>query len=240
MAARPIARLRSHPVVVSVLLLCAVVATNGVLFLSGAAWWPGPLIAGALLAYARWTGLSWAQLGLARSQFRRGARWGMAVAVVVALVYAVGVALPWTRTAFLDSRYHLNVLRALTTAFVVIPLSTVLVEEIAFRSVLWAALTRHMAAWKALTITSALFGLWHVLPSLHLATTNPAINGALGASAHATLLVVAGTVLFTAMGGVVAGELRRRSGSVLASVGMHWATNSLGVMFGLLAWSLRP
>jgi membrane protease YdiL (CAAX protease family) len=52
------------------------------------------------------------------------------------------------------------------------------------------------------------------------------------------VVAVAGTVGFTALGGVVIGELRRRSGSVLASVGMHWATNALGVLFGLLAWQL--
>jgi branched-subunit amino acid ABC-type transport system permease component len=54
----------------------------------------------------------------------------------------------------------------------------------------------------------------------------------------AGVAVIVGTVLFTAAGGAVAGELRRRSGSVLASVGMHWATNALGVLFGLLAWQL--
>ena len=45
-------------------------------------------------------------------------------------------------------------------------------------------------------------------------------------------------MLFTALGGVLAGELRRRSGSLFASVGMHWATNALGVLFGVLAWRL--
>ena len=46
------------------------------------------------------------------------------------------------------------------------------------------------------------------------------------------------TVAFTALGGLVFGELRRRSGSVLAAMGAHWATNALGVLFGLLAWRL--
>jgi uncharacterized protein len=36
----------------------------------------------------------------------------------------------------------------------------------------------------------------------------------------------------------VFGELRRRSGSVLASAGAHWATNALGVLVGLMAWRL--
>lgn len=52
------------------------------------------------------------------------------------------------------------------------------------------------------------------------------------------MLVVVVTVAVTAAGGVIAGELRRRGGSVLASVGMHWATNGLGVLFGLAAWRL--
>jgi membrane protease YdiL (CAAX protease family) len=33
----------------------------------------------------------------------------------------------------------------------------------------------------------------------------------------------------------VFGELRRRSGSVLAPVGAHWAVNGLGVLFGPLS-----
>ena len=50
--------------------------------------------------------------------------------------------------------------------------------------------------------------------------------------------VVAGTLALTTLGGLVFGELRRRSGSLLASVGAHWATNALGVLFGLVAWRL--
>lgn len=128
---------------------------------------------------------------------------------------------------------------ALLSALVVIPVGTVLLEEVAFRSVLWGMLSRHMTTWRVLLVSSALFGLWHVLPSLHLASANQGVNDAVsGAGASASMLVVFATVAFTALGGVVAGELRRRSGSLLASVGMHWATNALGVLFGLLAWKL--
>jgi len=49
------------------------------------------------------------------------------------------------------------------------------------------------------------------------------------------VLVVTGTVVFTTIGGLVFGELRRRSRSVLAGAGAHWATNALGVLFGLVA-----
>jgi len=68
-------------------------------------------------------------------------------------------------------------------------------------------------------------GLWHILPSLGLATDNEAIGPA-ARSARAgrrRCSRVAGTVLFTAASGVVFCELRRRSGSLLAPAGLHWA-----------------
>jgi uncharacterized protein len=48
---------------------------------------------------------------------------------------------------------------------------------------------------------------------------------------------VLGTVLFTALAGVLFCELRRRSGSLLASIGLHWATNGLGVLAAASIWA---
>jgi membrane protease YdiL (CAAX protease family) len=192
----------------------------------------------ALVAFARWTGLSWEQLGLGRDRLRPGAVWAGAAVGVVAAVYLLGVLLPATREAFLDPRYHMGASQAAVTAFVLIPLRTVLLEEVAFRSVLWGMLSRHMSSWAVVAVSSALFGLGHVLPSLSYASAHPGLDPWSETGALTTALVALGTVLFTAAGGVVAGELRRRSGSVVASVGMHWATNGLGVLFGLAAWRL--
>lgn len=166
-------------------------------------------------------------------------RWGGLVIALVALIYLVGVLLPLTRSAFLDLRYHLPATSVLLTAFVVIPLGTVLLEEVAFRSVLWAFLSRHARVWQVLAGTSALFGVWHILPAADSATGNAAVGTMLvGFGGFAPVAAVFGTVLFTAAGGLVAGELRRRSGSLFAPLGMHWATNALGVLFGMLAWRL--
>ena len=219
--------------------MAALAALNVIFHLVSGGLWLAPLAALMLLGFARLSGLSWRQLGLGRDRARTGAVWAAGAIAVVGLVYLAGVLLPATRTAFLDARYHLSVSGALVTALVVIPIGTILVEEVAFRSVLWGMLSRHMPAWRVLAISSVLFGLWHVLPSLHLAAANRGIGQAVsGAGASAGVLVVAATVAFTAVGGAVAGELRRRSGSLLASAGMHWATNGLGVLFGLVAWHL--
>ena len=200
-------------------------------------WWVRAIEGVALLGFARISGLTWMQLGLGRERAASGLRWALGTIGLVATVYVVGVLVPGIRPAFQDARYHLPLPDALFRAFVVIPAGTVVLEEIAFRSVLWGMLSRHLRTWQVLATTSGLFGLWHILPSQHLAAGNRAVSGAAGSWGVA--LVVAGTVVFTTLGGLVFGELRRRSGSVLAAAGAHWATNALGVLFGLLAWRLE-
>jgi membrane protease YdiL (CAAX protease family) len=190
-----------------------------------------------LLAFARRSGLTWEQLGLGRDQLRSGGVWALAAVLLVSGAYVAGVLLPATRGAFLDSRYQQEPSEALLAALVVIPVGTVLLEEVAFRSVLWGMLRRHSGTTGALVLSSALFGLWHVLPSLDFASSHPAPPGRRRVAP--TVLVSLGTVAFTAIGGAVAAELRRRSGSVVASAGMHWATNGLGALFALAAWRLE-
>src|SRR3954467_14431485 len=201
-------------------------------------WWVRALEGAALVAWARLDRLTWSQLGLGRDRLRAGCRWGLGAIGLVAGVYVVGVLLPLTRPAFQDVRYHLPLPDVLRTAFLVIPLGTVFLEELAFRSVLWGMLARHQRPWQVLVTTSVLFGLWHVLPALHVGASNRGVSETVGSSGGAA--VVVGTVAFTTVGGLVFGELRRRRDSVLASVGAHWATNALGVLFGLVAWHLDP
>jgi membrane protease YdiL (CAAX protease family) len=197
----------------------------------------GPAGTAGLLALARWAGLSWQELGLGPGTWRRGLVWAFGAIGAVAVVFAAGAALPLTRGAFHDARYHLGWEHAVLTAFLLIPLGTVLFEEVAFRGVLWGLLRRGHRTWIATVISSALFGLWHVLPSLSLAADNQAIGTAVGKGTSGEVISVVGTVLFTGLAGVVFCELRRRSGSLLASAGLHWATNGLGVLAAASLWA---
>jgi membrane protease YdiL (CAAX protease family) len=191
----------------------------------------GPLVTVALLAIGRRSGLSWDDLGLGRRSWARGAVVALASALLVALIYAVAVSVPATRLAFLDARYQLPIGRALFSALVVIPLGTVIIEEIAFRGVLMGLLTRRRGVRWGLGVSSGLFGLWHVLPSLGLGGVNAAVGGLAGGGQLARIGIVAVVVAFTAVAGILLGELRRRSGSLLASAGLHWAVNGIGVLF---------
>jgi membrane protease YdiL (CAAX protease family) len=113
----------------------------------------------------------------------------------------------------------------------------VLLEEVAFRGVLWGLLRRIGGTGTATVVSSALFGLWHVLPARGLAAKNEAIGATVGRARSAEALVVLAVVLFTALAGVVFCELRRRSGSILAPAGLHWATNALGVLASAAVWA---
>jgi membrane protease YdiL (CAAX protease family) len=197
----------------------------------------GPVGAVGLLAIARWAGLSWQELGLGRGTWRPGLVWASCEIGAVAVVFAAGAALPLTRDAFRDSRYDLSLGHALLTAFLLIPLGTVLFEEVAFRGVLWGLLRRGRGTVTATIVSSVLFGLWHVLPSLGLATDNQAIGNTVGKGTSGEAISVLGTVLFTGLAGVVFCEVRRRSGSLLASAGLHWATNGLGVLAAAAIWA---
>ena len=221
--------------------LVVLVAVNVVgVLVSHAALIAGPAGAVGLLALARWAGLSWQELGLGPGTWRRGLAWAGAEIAAIAVVFAAGAALPLTRGAFRDSRYHLGWGHALLTAFVLIPAGTVLFEEVAFRGVLWGLLRRARGTRVATVVSSVLFGLWHVLPSLGLAASNQAVGGAVGKGTSGQVLSVLGTVVFTGLAGVLFCELRRRSGSLLASAGLHWATNGLAVLAAAAVWAWAP
>ncbi|MFE7581219.1 CPBP family intramembrane glutamic endopeptidase [Streptomyces gardneri] len=204
--------------------------------------WTGPLrlvtavaVSALLLGVLRWAGGTLADAGLAPGTLARGARWALVLVGLVACVYAAGALLPDTRSLFEDRRYDgMTGGELAVRVLVTVPVGTVLVEEIAFRGVLYGLVRRARGAVWATAVSSVLFGLWHVLPSLHLATAKPALTSVLGDSALGSVLAVSGAVLFTAASGVVFCELRRRSDSLLAPMGLHWAVNALGYVTGFL------
>ncbi|WP_030385448.1 CPBP family intramembrane glutamic endopeptidase [Streptomyces sp. NRRL S-241] len=193
------------------------------------------LVSGLLLGVLRAAGGTLADAGLAPGTYARGARWALALIALVGAVYLAGALLPATRGLFEDQRYAgMDGGEVLLRAFVLVPLGTVLVEEVAFRGVLYGLVRRARGAVWATAVSSLLFGLWHVLPSLHLAAAKPAVGTVVGQSATGAVLAVLGAVLFTAAAGVLFCELRRRSDSLLAPMGLHWAVNALGYLVGFL------
>src|SRR4030095_13217216 len=118
---------------------------------------------------------------------------------------------------------------------VVISLGTVLPEELAFRGLLLALLGRRYGVLAGILLSSGLFGLWHVVPSLGGGTTNAPIASVVGADAAGMVARVVVTVGFTSLAGALLCWLRLRSGSLLAPILAHWTVNGLGVIVTLVA-----
>jgi membrane protease YdiL (CAAX protease family) len=198
----------------------------------------GPATALLLLLVGAMAGLTWPELGLGSNTLLRGTQVAVAAAVTVGIVYAVGVAIPFTRGAFRDTRYRLGLRAALYTSLVVIPLGTVLFEEVAFRGVLWGLLDRDFGVLAASAVSACLFGIWHVLPALGLARTHTSLPGHATAGRRRVGVTILATVAFTTIAGMVFAELRRRTGSLVAPIGLHWATNGLGVLAAARVWAM--
>ncbi len=106
-------------------------------------------------------GLTADHMGLA---WGAGPRWGGAAAAIVAAGYGIAAAIPAVRQAVTIHRCPGR--PPWSKALVVIPLVTVIPEEFAFRGVLWGLLRRQSGQRVATGVSSALFGLWHVLPAM--------------------------------------------------------------------------
>jgi membrane protease YdiL (CAAX protease family) len=195
--------------------------------LPGQGVWIGLILTGWLLLLARLAGVSAADLGLAREDVPRGLLWGFAAVGVVVVGYVLALAIPPIRDSLQEST-HLALPQLTREALVVLPLSTVIPEELAFRGLLWALVRREHGTRTATVFSSACFGLWHVLPALGGGVANDAANDVVGTGAAGTALRVLGTVLFTGAAGVLFCELRRRSGSLLAPMLLHWGVNGVG------------
>jgi len=186
----------------------------------------GPAAAVVLLLVGRVSGLSWGELGLGGGDSPGKGAWMAGVGVgLVVVAYGIGVLIPVTRRFFLDERYRLPAGTALYTAFVAVPLATVVFEEVAFRGVLWGLVAHDWNALWATGVSSVLFGLWHAVPNRH-----PGVGD--------RLLTVLGTVAFTALAGVVLAGLRYFGGGLLAPFVLHWAGNGLGVLASAAAWAI--
>ena len=191
-------------------------------------------LAACLLVVARVQGLTAADLGLARSTWPAGLRWGTAAATLVGAAYALAYLITPVRQALPESDGEIG-RAALWAVLVVIPLGTVLPEELAFRGLVLALLGRRYGVLSGTLLSSGLFGLWHIVASLGGGPANAAIVGVVGGDAAGTATRVVVTVLFTTLGGVVLCWLRLRSNSLLAPVLAHWAVNGLGVIVPLVA-----
>jgi membrane protease YdiL (CAAX protease family) len=174
------------------------------------------------------------ELGLRPDRAWRALGRGAISAAVIAAGIGVGAALPVTRRWFDDERVlDVSTGDALFRGLVEIPIGTAVYEEVVFRGVVLGLALRRFPPLPATLLTSALFGLWHVLPALRDREHNPATR-----HQHPATVTVA-TVLNTAAVGNLLSWQRLRTNSVVAPILTHAASNSLAFLVAT-ALSRRP
>ena len=185
-----------------------------------------------LLAIGLLDGNSWTNMGLGWSYLVPGFLWGVGCIIVVTVGYLVAATFRRWLNAMQDERVaELSGPRLMFQALVEVPFGTVLFEEIAFRAVLFSMLARRFGVVWAIIISAVLFGLWHVLPSIGTHEQSAALGSVVGKGRRGNILAVVLTVITTTIAGVVFAGLRLVSGSVIAPMGLHWATNGMGYFF---------
>ena len=189
------------------------------------------VVAAVLVGIARASGTTWAELGLGRSSLGRGAAFGAAAFLMAAVVLVVAALVPGTRSLFVDERVaNLTGAAVAYQALVRIPLGTVVLEEVAFRGVLLALLNRATSTGAAVAWSSAVFGLWHVVPTVEALRANRLTP---------SIPAVAAAVAATAAAGAVFCWLRLRSGSLVAPALAHVGTNSVALVVAVLVLRIR-
>lgn len=190
-------------------------------------------ILGVALFIARRAGTTWTSMGLRKDRLRRGLLVGGVVVGLIASVIALGVTVPATRTFFEDDRVINNSVGwVLFQTFVRIPLATALYEEVLFRGVVFGMFARRYSPFLSAVFTSALFGLWHILPTINTLNVNPAgvlVDGGLGVA-----IAILGTVGGTFLAGLVFQWIRLYANSAAAPVLAHIGTNSAAFLGALI------
>lgn len=187
-------------------------------------------VGAAILAGGAWaSGLRSRSLGVHRQHARHGVKVALWCVGLTAAVLTIALLIPQTAQFFHDNRYA-DASEVAFAVLILIPLTTVIPEELAFRGVLDGALAEHLGERGAYLVGALAFGVWHVLTTGALTSGNTGLTTFMGTGVLSQVLSVLGVVLATSVAGLGFIWLRRRTGSVLAPMGMHWALNGLAAI----------
>lgn len=175
-----------------------------------------------LLAGASVRGMTPVEVGTTRNRSVSGLRLGLGAGLGIATALGLLAALPATTRFFDDKRADVTLGGLLVEILIVIPLGTVLLEEIAFRGILLGLLGRSRDVRSAVLLSALAFGFWHIPPTLSSVHQNAATRGP---SAVASVGLVAGAVVAMTPAGAFLACVRTRSGSLIAPIVVHTVTN---------------
>lgn len=170
------------------------------------------------------------QMGLGLRHILPGIFVAVAASAIITIITLGISAIPFLRHYFLgDDLAHASGKLIAFEAAIRIPLGTALIEEILFRGVLLGLLLTHNSVIVSVVISSVIFGLWHIFPTINTLESNDGV-AAIMHSKKRKAGSVAGTVIVTFIAGLMFGWLRIIANSVIAPWLVHWSINASGVL----------
>lgn len=180
-----------------------------------------------IISIAMLVKLDWNSVGLSLTNIYRGIIFALPIIAIIILGFlALFLINP---DIFKDERYNQSYNLVLYAVFITLPLFTVLLEELAFRGVLFGMLQTIVSQNYALILSSISFGVWHLFSA-------GAINMSAFPLSLPKIVIVVGVVLATSLAGMFLTWTRIKSGSLITPILIHWTINATGMLFAYLAW----
>jgi CAAX protease family protein len=196
----------------------------------------GLAAAGCMTVLASSAGADLRAQGLSPGAAGRGLKAGLALGIPIGAIAFLGAYMPMTRSFFRDHRIvSLTPAEAAHEVLVRMPLATAAGEEVLFRGGFESLLESHASPSAAALASAFTFGAWHILPTYDRLGSNPGMAETHKGSAGRQLAIIAASACTTAVAGLGFSWLRRRTGSVVAPILVHWSINAAAFVGGWLA-----
>jgi membrane protease YdiL (CAAX protease family) len=189
----------------------------------------GVVLTTIVVVWAWPTGMTWNDIGLGWAGAGRSAAIGLLAAAATVLPALLILRFPPLvgEPVTYDQALAVSSTDLALRVFVLMPLDTIIPEELAFRGLLLGSLLRRYSAAAAVVLAAIPFTVWHVvIVGRTILQTNltqePLFTG----------LGFAGALVAVFIGGIIFGWLRVATGHLAGSLAAHWGFNS-GLILGL-------
>lgn len=193
--------------------------------------WLNISVAMAAILLGLLSGLSFTEMGLGATGWIRSAVIASLFLICVVVVLFIVSRIPSLRKFFLGGYFARVPRRKLFyEAGFRVPIGTALLEEVLFRGVLLGMLYVSYGAVWAVVLSSLVFGLWHIFPTVDNLEQNEAAAQMVADKKHRAWGSVLLVVLSTTLAGLFFSLIRLWAGSLLAPWLIHWTINSSGII----------
>lgn len=193
------------------------------------------LFSGIAVVIGVLSGLSLDAMGLAPSQLVVGGIYAAGIILGIFVVTFIASRLPFIGNFFANEAFATASKKRLWyEAGFRVPLGTALIEEVIFRGLLLGLLLQSNSVTTALLVSSVVFGLWHIFPTVNQLEANQTAKDMVAGKRGRKYLSIVVVVLSTSLAGFCFGLLRIWSGSLLTPWLVHWAINAGGIVSSAL------